>query len=121
MKHVIAALFLVVYPVITVANGVNPEPVPCFVPRPANMVPDRAFVETDICPEWPISERKQYAPVNDDLPLFEESKSEATYVGGAFYREGNDLQIVVEPDYATTLEPIEEDEGASPKRTEHSS
>jgi len=121
MKYLIAALFLAVFPFTTFAKGAKQEPVPCFIPRPANMVPDRTFVETDLCPEWPISERKQYAPLNSDIPLFEESRSEATYVGGAFYREEKDLQIVVEPDYATTSETIEEDEGASPIRTEHSS
>jgi len=121
MKHLVAVLFLTVYPAFTIAKGVKPEPVPCFVPRPSNMIPDRSFLETEVCPEWPVSERKQYAPVNDALPLFEESRSEATYVGGAFYGEENDLQIVVEPDYATTSETIEEDEGSSQIRTEHSS
>ena len=121
MKSLILPLCLVTLPLLSFAKSAKEVPVPCFVPRPSNMVPDRSFVETDGCPEWPASERKQYAPVNDDLPLFGEAVSEAEYRGGAFYREESELQIVVEPGYATTSETIEDDEVTPPQKAEHSS
>lgn len=121
MRLLKLSILLAALPILCQAKVFKSEPVPCFIPRPQNMVPDRSFVETDRCPEWPDSERKQYAPVTDDLPLFDSRESEAEYVNGAYYRDEKDLNVVVQPDYVTTGETIQEEEAASPKATEHSS
>jgi len=121
MNFLKLTILLAALPLLSEAKSVKSEPVPCFIPRPQNMVPDRSFVETDRCPEWPDSEKKQYAPVTDELPLFDSRESEAEYVGGAYYREEKDLNVVVQPDYTTTGETIEEEEPVAPTATEHSS
>lgn len=121
MKFLNLSILLAVLPLFSEAKVIKSEPVPCFIPRPQNMVPDRSFVETDRCPEWPDSEKKQYAPVTDELPLFDSRESEDEYVGGAYYREGKDLNVVVQPDYTTTGETIQEEEPAPPSTKEHSS
>lgn len=121
MKFLKLSILTALLPLISEAKVVKSDPVPCFIPRPQNMVPDRSFVETDQCPEWPESERKQYAPVTNDLPLFGAVDSEAEYVGGAYYRDEKDLNIVAQPDYSSTGEVIQEEPPAPPEKTERSS
>jgi hypothetical protein len=94
--------------------------VPCFLPRPVNVIPDSPLSENDGCPEWPSSEKRQYSPVNDELPIFSEQTSEADYEGGAFYREEVELYIKPEFGFTTTSESIEEDTGALDKPECHS-
>ena len=121
MKFLKLTLLVAALPLVSEAKVVKNEPVPCFIPMPQNMVPDRSFVETNRCPDWPESEKKQYAPMNDDMPLFGTVESEAEYVKGAYYRDERDLSVVVQPDYSTTGEAIPEEAPVTRAENERSS